>query len=193
MQKKILLTSFDTWLSEQKSNSADDLLIALAEKTDVDHDFTFLRRLPVEVNLASSLVIAKINQLQPDYVICCGMAASYENLSIEVIASNIYVNSTDMTWKNSLENSQQKTLQTIVNIEQLLVGTTAVDISYDCGKFVCEGLYYSVLEYLSQSQLIIPCIFVHVPILHPGNLIGILTDFVVIINNYSKQLSRNRE
>lgn len=182
MQKKILLTSFDTWLNEQQSNSSDDLLLELAKMADSSHDLIFLRRLPVDVEVASSLVITKINQLQPDYVICCGMAASYENLSIEVIASSISVTSTDMTSKSYLENSLEKTLQTIVNVEQLLVGTAAVDISYDCGKFVCEGLYYSVLDYLSQSQLPIPCIFVHVPILNRENLMGILADFVFIID-----------
>ncbi|MDD1438489.1 NAD-dependent epimerase/dehydratase family protein, partial [Dolichospermum sp. ST_sed10] len=26
-------------------------------------------------------------------------------------------------------------------------------MSYDCGKFVCEGLYYSILDYLHRSQL----------------------------------------
>ncbi|TAE58481.1 MAG: peptidase C15 [Nostocales cyanobacterium] len=183
MMKKILLTSFDTWLSEQQSNSSDDLLIELAKMTDIYDDLYFLRRLPVDVEVASCLVIAKINQLQPDYIICCGMAASYKNLSIEVIASSISVTPTDITSKIPLENSGEKILRTIVNVEQLVTGTKTVDISYDCGKFVCEGLYYSVLNHLSKSQLPIPCIFVHVPILHQENLIGILADFIVIMNN----------
>jgi pyroglutamyl-peptidase len=40
-----------------------------------------------------------------------------------------------------------------------------------------------VLDYLNQSQLPIPCIFVHVPILHQENLLDILADFVLIMNN----------
>ncbi|MEA5578779.1 peptidase C15 [Anabaena sp. UHCC 0451] len=190
MQKKILLTSFDTWLSEQQSNSADDLLLELAKMACLDHDLNFLRRLPVDVDLASFSVIAKINELQPDYIICCGMAASRKNLSVEVFASIMSLHSTVMASRDCPENSWTTTLQTIVNVEQLIVGTAAVEISYDCGKFVCEGLYYSVLDYLSQSQLSIPCIFVHVPILHQENLRDILADFVLIIN----QLVRgNRE
>jgi pyroglutamyl-peptidase len=61
MQKKILLTSFDIWLSDQQSNSSDDLLLELAKMACVCDDFIFLPRLPVDVDLAGSRVIVKIN------------------------------------------------------------------------------------------------------------------------------------
>ncbi len=141
------------------------------------HDLIFLPRLPVDVQLASSRVIAKINELHADYIICCGMAASRSQLSVEVFASRT------STLPGESINSPENILQTTVDIEKLLIGTAAVEISYDCGKFVCEGLYYSVLDYLHQSQLSIKCIFVHVPILNPENLIEIIADFVLIINN----------
>ena len=177
MQKKILLTSFAVWLSEQESNSSDDLLLALAKMASLPHDLIFLRRLVVDVQLASSRVIAKINELQPDYIICCGMAASRSQLSVEVLAS-----STSICPQESI-NSPENIFQTTVDLEKLLVQTAAVEISYDCGKFVCEGLYYSVLDYLHRSQLTIKCIFVHVPILNPENLPKIIADFILIINN----------
>jgi pyroglutamyl-peptidase len=60
MEKKILLTSFDTRLSQQQSNSADDLLLQLAKMADFSHDLTFSQPLPIDVALASSPVIAKI-------------------------------------------------------------------------------------------------------------------------------------
>jgi pyroglutamyl-peptidase len=188
MQKKILLTSFDIWLSQQESNSSDDLLLGLAKMASLSHDLKFLHRLPVDVQLASSLVIAKINELQPDYIICCGMAASRSQLSVEVLASSTSTlpvestNSADILPQES-RNSPENILQTRVDLEKLLVGTAAVEISYNCGKFVCEGLYYSVLDYLHQSQLSIKCIFVHVPIFNPENLPKIIADFIVIINN----------
>ncbi|MEA5529937.1 peptidase C15 [Dolichospermum sp. UHCC 0684] len=188
MQKKILLTSFDIWLSQQESNSSDDLLLGLAKMASLSHDLNFLHRLPVDVQLASSLVIAKINELQPDYIICCGMAASRSQLSVEVLASSTSTlpvestNSADILPQES-RNSPENILQTRVDLEKLLVGTAAVEISYNCGKFVCEGLYYSVLDYLHQSQLSIKCIFVHVPIFNPENLPKIIADFILIINN----------
>ncbi|WP_392531062.1 peptidase C15 [Nostoc sp. C117] len=165
MNKRILLTSFATWLSDQQSNSSDDLLVQVTKVELIPHDLTFLRQLPVDVQLASSQVIEKINAIQPDYIICCGMAASRTRLSLELAAS-----------------SGESVLQTEVDLEKLVAGAAAIDISHDCGKFVCEGLYYSVLDYLSQSQLAARCIFVHVPLLNAENLSGILTDFVLIIN-----------
>ncbi|MTJ07288.1 MULTISPECIES: peptidase C15 [unclassified Anabaena] len=177
MQKKILLTSFDIWLSQQESNSSDDLLLALAKMASLSHDLNFLHRLPVNVQLSSSRVIAKIKEIQPDYIICCGMAASRSQLSVEVLASSTAILPVETI------NSPENVLQTSVDIEKLLAQTAAVEISYDCGKFVCEGLYYSVLDYLRQSQLSIKCIFVHVPILNQENLIDIVADFILIINN----------
>lgn len=173
MHKTILLTSFDTWLEEQQSNSSDDLLLELAKLASMPHDLTFLRLLPVDVQLASSRVIAQINELQPDLVICCGMAASRTQLSVEANASNTGILSVD---------SVETVLQTSIDLEELVAEAVAVEISYDCGKFVCEGLYYSVLDYLSQHQPKVSCLFVHVPVLNQDNLPGIMADFVLILN-----------
>ncbi|MBH8571557.1 peptidase C15 [Nostocaceae cyanobacterium CENA369] len=165
MKKRILLTSFDTWLSDQQSNSSDDLLLEVTKLDLLPHNLNFLRLLPVDVRLASSQVIQKIDEFQPDDIICCGMAARRTQLSIEVTAS-----------------CNESVLQTTVDLEQLILGAMAIDISHDCGKFVCEGLYYSVLNYLLQKQLTTRCIFVHVPVLTPENLAVTVADFVLIIN-----------
>lgn len=165
MNKRILLTSFDVWLSDQLSNSSDDLLLEVTKLDLIPHDLTFLRQLPVDIQLASSQVIEKINAIQPDYIICCGMAASRTQLSVEAGAS-----------------LGESVLQTQVDLEKLVTGAVAIEISHDCGKFVCESLYYSVLDYLCQSQLTARCIFVHVPVLNQENLMDILANFVLIIN-----------
>ena len=166
MEKRILLTSFDIWLKDQPSNSSDDLLLEVTKVNSLPHDLNFLRLLPVDTLVASSWVIQKIAELQPDYIICCGMAASRQRLSVEVGA-----------------NQGERFLQTVVDLEELVSGTGATDISNDCGKFVCEGVYYAVLEYLQQNQLTTGCIFVHVPVLNAENLGSIVADFLLIIHN----------
>lgn len=143
----------------------------------LSHDLNFLHRLPVDVQLASFRVIAKINDIQLDYIICCAMAASPSQLSIELL-----VCSTSILPLESI-NSSENILQTTVDMEKLLVSTAAVEVSYDCGKFVCEGVYYSILDYSREFQPSIKCIFVHVPMLNEENLIRIVADFVLIINN----------
>lgn len=165
MKRSFLLTSFDTWLPHQQSNSSDDLLIELAKLDSISHTLSFLRKLPVDVQLASAQVLEKIAELQPDGIICCGMAEKRTLLTIESNAS-----------------CGESVLETTVDLEQLVVGTAAVEISHDCGKFVCEGLYYSMLDYLRQCQLKVPCVFVHVPILTGENLPSILSNFLLIIH-----------
>lgn len=163
MSNKILLTSFNTWLPHQLSNSSDDLLNELA-KLDTSLFLTFLRLLPVDIELASCCVIAKINELQPNVIICCGMAESRFSLSIESTAT-----------------CGEMVLTTPVNLPQLVIDSVGIEISNDAGKFVCEGLYYSVLQYIIEQQLNIDCVFVHVPILTEQNLASTVRDFQLIV------------
>jgi pyroglutamyl-peptidase len=163
MAKKILLTSFQTWLPHQVSNSSDDLLTKIQEQ-EFAAVLTFLRRLPVDVALASSKAIAIIQTLQPDVVICCGMAESRNLLTIE---------------SNAIWNQEQ--FYTSINLELLISKLFHTTISHDAGKFVCEGLYYYILKYLKQFYPQSHCLFVHVPLLSEDNLTKVLTDFQLII------------
>ena len=165
MTNKILLTSFDTWLPHQNSNSSDDLLAKISQIKDLTYNLTFLQKLPVDFQEAPNLTIAQINQLQPDIIICCGMAESRQKLTIESCA-----------W------CDRDILKTAVDLEQLIADLAATEISHEAGKFVCEALYYAVLKHLADSQLSTKCIFVHIPILTAGNADKIVTDFLSIVN-----------
>ncbi len=160
MNRKLLFTSFTTWLPHQQSNSSDDLLQEISDLRDRDF---FLRQLPVDIELASKSATSKIAELQPDTIICCGMAQSRSQLTIEARAS-----------------SGDEWLNTQVNLPQLIAGIDGIEISYDAGKFVCEGLYYSILKYLQSSQLSSHCIFIHIPILRPDNLAEIKNSFLSV-------------
>lgn len=165
MACKILLTSFDTWMPHQKSNAADDLLAKISQENHCGYSLILLRKLPVDPEAAPKQAIAKIKQVQPQGIICAGMAESRQKLTVELQAF-----------------AGEKCCQTSVNLPQLIAGLSNTEISYDAGKFVCEALYYAVLNYL-QTQAIkpIPCIFVHVPLLHSENIEAIAADFRVII------------
>ena len=165
MTNKILLTSFDTWLPHHKSNSSDDLLAKISQIQSLPYSLTFLQKLPVDSELAPNLAIAQINQLQPDTIICCGMAESRQKLTVESCAC-----------------SNKDILKTAVNLEHLIADLAATEISHEAGKFVCEAVYYAVLKHLADSQMTAQCIFVHVPILTPDNTDKIVGDFVSIVN-----------
>ena len=165
MTNKILLTSFDTWLPHHKSNSSDDLLAKISQIQSLPYSLTFLQKLPVDFQLAPNLAIAQINQLQPDTIICCGMAESRQKLTVESCAC-----------------SNKDILKTAVNLEPLVADLAATEISHEAGKFVCEAVYYAVLKHLADAQMTAKCIFVHVPILTPDNTDKIVCDFLSIVN-----------
>ncbi len=169
MLSKILLTSFDIWLPHHQSNSSDDLLEIISQLEFTLASLSFIRKLPVNVDRASELVINKINKLQPDAIICCGMAERRQQLSIESCATC------------ALDR-----LTTSIDLEKLTSKLSATYISQDAGKFVCEGLYYQVLNYLKSNRLNSQCIFVHVPLLNPNNIQEIVDDFQLILKLISR-------
>ncbi|MBD1806370.1 peptidase C15 [Microcoleus sp. FACHB-SPT15] len=182
MNGKILLTSFQTWLPHQRSNASDDLLEEIAQLNSLSPSLTLLRQLPVDVPQSSRIVIDKIEELQPDVIICCGMAECRTKLTVESCA----------TCNNDL-------LKTSVSLEKLVAELASTEISHDAGKFVCEGLYYEVLSYLrcrrrcyrTSHNLNTCCIFVHVPVLTPENLPAIVADFRLIIEKVADFASQN--
>lgn len=169
MSPQILLTSFTTWLPHQKSNSSDDLIAKLHELYLINNDLqlpplTVIRKLPVEVQQASNLVNSKITEIQPTAIICCGMAESRSQLTVESNAS-----CGDLILRSSTD------------LEHLIAELSATQISHDAGKFVCEGLYFAVLNYITTQKLNSNCLFVHVPILTGENMQKVTEDFIIII------------
>lgn len=164
MARKILLTSFDVWMPHQVSNSSDDLLAEmLRQKRLPDHTYC-LRKLPVDFEQAPAQVISTINLLQPDVIVCCGMAESRTVLTVE---------------SNGCYGGE--TLETTINLAKLVEPLMATQVSDDAGQFVCNFLYYSILKYLGQNPMNSRCLFVHVPPLNPGNQTLILRDFTAIL------------
>ena len=173
MNTKILLTSFQTWLPHQRSNSSNDILAEI-EKCSFSADISllFLKKLPVNIELASQKVICEIECQKPDVVVCCGMAEKRDTLTIE---SNAFCHG--------------HCLFTTVDLAQISKNLKITKISNNAGKFVCEGLYYEVLNYIQFSHKDLRCIFVHVPLLNNSNLELIVKDFYSIILSLQEKLA----
>ena len=171
MKAKILLTSFQTWLPHQKSNSSDELLAILQQQVNLAALF-FLRKLPVNIELATEQVISKIRIIKPDAIICCGMAESRQRLSIEANAT-----------------CQDRCIYTQVDLTELTSNLAITEVSQDAGKFVCEGLYYQILNYTRSLSPQPPCIFIHVPILNQNNLDSIQQDFGLIVKYLNESIA----
>jgi pyroglutamyl-peptidase len=164
MAKQLLLTSFTVWKEHHVTNASDDLVAELL-KANPPANFHFLRLVPVDFELAPQQVIAKFDQLQPDIVICCGMAEKRSQLNLEARAV-----------------LGHRVRYTKVNLERLSAGLPATTISKDAGRFVCNTLYYRMLHYLQSQYASARCLFVHVPVLTAENRAAIVSDFQTILD-----------
>ena len=156
MASPLLITSFRPWKAHQGLNASDVLLERVAAK--LPKNVISLRWLPVNFDLAPIQVISHIVQYRPKAVICCGMAETRQTLTIEQWG----------TYKDCR-------LATPVNLQTLVKNTIHTHISDDAGNFVCNRLYYRVLNRPANA------VFVHVPLITPANQSVIEFDFLKIV------------
>ena len=169
MDHEILITTFATWQSHQPSNASDDLLHILLEK-ELDF-FHHLRSIPVDFELSPEHVLGHFDKLKPKVLICCGMAEERTKLNVE-----------------SLAVRNENILQTGVDLEALTADLAMTEISHDAGGFVCNALYYTMLEHLDALEGEHHCIFIHIPVLTEQNKIALVNDFECIIKRISEML-----
>jgi pyroglutamyl-peptidase len=161
--QQILLTSFATWKAHQMFNSSDQLLVELAN-SNLGQSLSFLRYLPVNLPVARSLTVGKIQRVQPNLLVCCGMAESRLQLNVEAQAT--------------VGNS---TLKPRIDLAKLTAELDHTLISQDAGRFVCNSLYHAMLNYFQSVSLNQDCLFIHVPLLTPENREPIFSDFRQLI------------
>lgn len=163
MNKKILFTSFTTWKPHHTSNSSDDLLQKISETSP--HAHHFLRKLPVDFDLAPQHAMAKFNEIKPDIIVFCGMAEARGKLNIE---SSAVIG--------------DETVKTNVNLSRLTSGLSITQTSHNAGRFVCNQLYFKMLKHIHEQKSTHHCVFAHVPILTLHNTTAIVDDFHMIVN-----------
>lgn len=174
MPKQILLTSFDIWQPEQISNASDDLVNEVLQRNLMPKNVQMLRKIPVDFQLAPEQVIAAVKQLAPEVVLCCGVGSTRQKLNLESGAT-----------------LAERRLQTTLDLEQLSAGLTITEVSHDAGDFVCNGLYYALLEHLHQFNSSTQALFLHVPILTSENTDPIVLDFLSLLQRIGAPVQRH--
>ncbi|HEY9736428.1 MAG TPA: peptidase C15 [Trichocoleus sp.] len=165
----LLITSFAPWKAHQTSNSSDDLLARLYRQRALPPNAVWMRQIPVNYQLAPCQVIAKLVELRPAVLVCCGMAEKRQQLSLEL--------------NGRLED---QLLKTTLNLPDLLVGTRFTEISPCAGTYVCNHLYFRVLEFIQRSRSSTQALFIHVPCLTPLNEAFVVADFVLVLERLSR-------
>jgi len=170
MAQRLLFTSFTTWKSEQISNSSDDLLGAMLVAGMVSPD-QVVRLLPVDFEESPRRAIAHFNSIQPDGIVCMGMAETRDRLNLERQA----------VW-------EEQVMQSRLPLETWLEGLRMTDVSDDAGQFVCNRTYHALLHHVQQRHPEKFALFIHVPVLTEDNRAAILQDIQVIMNRLRDRL-----
>lgn len=170
-QAPVLITSFQTWKAHQLSNSSDDLVAELHTHSRLPSNSIWIRNVPVSFELAPVRVISELCQHRPQAIICCGMAENRPHLSLEQRATKA-----------------EKQLHTSINLQHLLQRTLLSEISYDAGNYVCNRLYYSVLESIQKYSLPTVAVFAHIPLLKGERKRLVLNDFSTIAQRLAQPM-----
>lgn len=161
---KILVTGFKPFLGET-INPSEELANKLSLISSVE---AFI--LPVSFEKSFQILKNKIAMVKPDFIIMIGQAAGRTNVCLEKVALNwIQTENADESGfvpeTGRIVPGGDLALMTGFPIDQVFLGLKKagfpVEISFSAGTYVCNDLYFRVLNEYKEMY----AIFVHVPLL----------------------------
>lgn len=161
---KILISGFKPFLGE-KINPSQKLAL------DLQNQFSEVVSiiLPVEFKQSFWLLEREIQNVEPDFVIMLGQAGDRKNICFEKIGLNwIQTQNADEVGikpeAGPIEKSEALALMSTFPIEKhfdiLKERNYPVEISFSAGTFVCNDLYFRVLNEFKNVK----SVFIHVPL-----------------------------
>jgi len=166
---KILLTGF-TPFGGLTRNPSQQIVEHLARVKPVSDLVTAV--LPTEYERAGERIRALIRDVEPDAVICLGVAQKRAAINLERIALNLNDspasdNAGVVAEKRCIESGGLPTYQSTLPLTKMANALRQHDIpvqlSDDAGKYVCNHVFYVARHALEQAGRVIPCGFIHVP------------------------------
>ena len=163
MEKRILVTGFGPF-GEEMGNPSLEAVMALPERAG--GALILKEELPVLFGAGGDRLLALIEQLRPDAVLCTGLAAGRKALTPEVIAVNLKNaripdnKGMQPLWEKIRDGgpdgifARMDVRKAVLSLKQ--AGIPA-ELSFSAGTFVCNEVMYRLLE----TDL--PGGFVHVP------------------------------
>ncbi|SDB56554.1 pyroglutamyl-peptidase I [Butyrivibrio sp. INlla16] len=167
--KKVIVSAFEPF-DNAKTNPSYEVAKLLPEKigeADIE-----VMRLPVVFGLAASILETRIDECRPDAIIMLGVAGTRTKITPEVIAVNI----DDARIPDNQGNNPKfekidsdgadgifSTLPVTEIVGEMTKEGIASELSYSAGAYVCNDLFYRIMNYLKTKDLCIPAGFIHVP------------------------------
>ena len=160
---KILITGFKPF-NKDKINPTS---MIIKEFNDLN-----IKTLELDVvyNLDAKKIIDAIKEYNPNLVLMMGLAGGRKKVMIEYFALNmqsaiISDNSDLIKNHNIIDKNAPLAYATNIDVVKLKedVNDDNFDISYHAGTFVCNDVYFQVLDFIYKNNLNIKCGFIHVP------------------------------
>lgn len=162
---KVLVTGFKPFLGEA-INPSEKLAIELSRI------FPFVESLilPVEFKKSFEILSQKVSSAKPDFIIMIGQAAGRANVCLEKVGLNwVQSDNADEAGvkpkPGKILPDHELALMTRFPVDQVFLelrkAQLPVEISFSAGAYVCNDIYFRVLNEIKN----IPAVFIHVPLL----------------------------
>ena len=167
--RKILVTGFEPF-DGNTVNPSMEIVRSLPEQIG---DMCIIKRiLPVKYGQAAEEAIRIAEEVQPDVIICFGLAGGRLEITPERVAINVMdgripdhagQQPVDEPIDPKGENAYFSTLPVKSMVEELKTAGFPAAVSNTAGTFVCNALMYRMLAYTEGLDREVLCGFVHFP------------------------------
>lgn len=171
---KILITAFEPFGGD--SVNPTQKLIEDIGKEPMEGAEIHTLLLPVIFDECSDKLIQAMESIQPDAVVCCGLASGRTSITPEQIAINLK----EVPKESAIsDNNGNRPFDEAVNtdgpdglfsrlpvremVESMKEQGIPASISYSAGTFICNNTMYALLDYIRIHELPIAGGFVHFP------------------------------
>ena len=131
------------------------------------------RILPVDAVLAPSLLRQAIRRIRPSALIMLGEAAGSAGIRLKTTAWNLKDfgipdiagrQPVGVPVRRGAAESMPSTLSLKVMHDRLVAMGQSVSISDDPGRYLCNQLFFTALDFLQRNEMHVPAGFIHLPL-----------------------------
>lgn len=171
---KVLITAFEAF-GEDAINPTERLLADIGKEQITGAELHTLL-LPVVFDECADRLLEAVRALQPDAVICCGLASGRTSITPEQIAinlkevakeSSVADNNGNRPYDERINPDSPDGLFSLLPIRKMVDNmkeqAIPATISYSAGTYICNNTMYALLDYIRIHQLPMIGGFVHFP------------------------------
>lgn len=170
--RKLLVTGFEPF-GGSTVNPSEKVIRAL--DSDLSEKYkVYTCLLPVDRERGPKILLASVDSLRPDAVLCFGEAAGRSVISIERVAINLLDyripdNAGVQVVDEPVVPGGPAAYFASIPVREILTSLREAgipsELSLSAGAFLCNQVFYRLLHHLSINSLRIPAGFIHLPAL----------------------------